>query len=361
MRIGKMMMAWTVALLMAVDSASACRWGGWSYCSPRPCYYPAYTSCGPVVSYSAANCPICAAAGRAPVTTHRAPTTATPQPRLEPIPVPAQPPAARELAPTEPMPSEPAAPGEAPPAPQPFEPSTEPLTPPTTEPPPEEPAAAPKPSQDVEDLFKEPAPAAAPPAAPETPAKPEPAKPADDVENLFKEPAAAPAEKPAMPAETPAKPADDVENLFKEDTKPAPAPAEEPAKPADDVENLFKDVDKKSAAAGQTPADPQFEDLLSAPTDQPGATATEAKALEDEVDKLFAGPAPKVEVAGAMRLWTDNTGKYHVRARLVVVEATHARLLKENGKYTTVPFERLSRDDLAFVRRHADQAIAASF
>jgi hypothetical protein len=62
-----------------------------------------------------------------------------------------------------------------------------------------------------------------------------------------------------------------------------------------------------------------------------------------------------------MRQWTDNTGKYHVRARLVVVTATHVRLLKENGKYTTVPVERLSRDDLAFARRHADSTIVASF
>jgi hypothetical protein len=37
------------------------------------------------------------------------------------------------------------------------------------------------------------------------------------------------------------------------------------------------------------------------------------------------------------------------------------RLLKENGKYTTVPYERLSRDDLAFVRQHAGPVIATNF
>jgi hypothetical protein len=43
------------------------------------------------------------------------------------------------------------------------------------------------------------------------------------------------------------------------------------------------------------------------------------------------------------------------------VGTDHVRLLKETGKYTTVPFERLSRDDLAFVRQHADRAIVANF
>jgi hypothetical protein len=37
------------------------------------------------------------------------------------------------------------------------------------------------------------------------------------------------------------------------------------------------------------------------------------------------------------------------------------RLLKETGKYTTVPFSRLSSDDRAFVRQHAQRNVAASF
>ncbi len=87
-----------------------------------------------------------------------------------------------------------------------------------------------------------------------------------------------------------------------------------------------------------------------------------------EADKLFAPAQPKaaeptvVDTTAAneaLRTWTDNTGRHQVRGRLMVVTATHIRLLKENGRFTTVPRERLSSEDLAFVARHPG-AIAAN-
>jgi SLA1 homology domain 1, SHD1 len=337
MRFGKMMMTWVVAGLMIVDSASACRWRCWSYCGPPPCYYPSYTSCGPW--YPASDCPPCAPQEGAPVTTNRAPSqpaVPTPPPKLEPMPAPTAPPAEA------PAPAQPPAA-----APAPSEPPTK-L-------PPAEPAL--KPADNIQDLFKEPAPS----ATPSEPAPKPAATPPSDVEDLFKQPAT-----PSKPA---AKPGDDVDNLFKE-TPAATPPAAEPAKPSDGADNLFKGIEDKNATA---PADTtgkatdrEVEDLFSEPTnDAPmSASADETKALQNEVDKLFADPArpaASAENADTVRLWTDNTGKYHVRARLVSVTATHVRLLKENGRYTTVPVERLSRDDLAFARRHADRAIVASF
>jgi hypothetical protein len=353
MRIGKMILTWVLALLMAVNSASACRWRGWSYCGPSPCYYPTYYSC---YSYSCAPsyCPICA--GGAPVTTNRAPAPPTPQPQLETVPPAAEPPAA------EPIPAE--VPRTVPPteaAPAPAE--AAPLTPPAEKPMPEQPA----PKPEVEDLFKEPAPGAAPAEKPsETPAAP--TKPSD-VEDLFKEPAAgtapgaAPAETP-KPAEPAAKPGD-VEDLFKEPAKgaaPAEKPVETPAKPSGDVEDLFKDVEKKSTAV-ETPTDAEIEALFSRPADGLPASAPETKTLEAEAEQLFgtrAGTDDKLDVTAA-RVWTDNTGKFQVRARLVDVGPSHVRLLKETGKYTTVPFSRLSSDDRAFVRQHSERAVAASF
>ena len=50
-----------------------------------------------------------------------------------------------------------------------------------------------------------------------------------------------------------------------------------------------------------------------------------------------------------MRMWTDNTGSYKTRGRLVVIAKTHVRLLKDNGKYSTVPLERLSKADIDYV------------
>jgi hypothetical protein len=53
------------------------------------------------------------------------------------------------------------------------------------------------------------------------------------------------------------------------------------------------------------------------------------------------------------RDWVDNTGRYSTRARLVTFLDGHVRLLKENGRTTTVPLARLSENDLEFVNRQA--------
>jgi hypothetical protein len=186
----------------------------------------------------------------------------------------------------------------------------------------------------------------------------EPAAPADDMPL----PTETPAEEPAAPAETPAKPAEDVEDLFKDtDTKPADAPADKaPATPtdkADDVDDLFKDTDEKKAAtsepAQEEPMNPvptsEVEDLFSEPTDKPSTSASlDAKATD-------------VEESSPMRLWTDNTGKYQVRARLLVVGDRYVRLLKDTGKTTTVPFSRLSGSDLAFVQHQVSSELAGNF
>jgi hypothetical protein len=53
------------------------------------------------------------------------------------------------------------------------------------------------------------------------------------------------------------------------------------------------------------------------------------------------------------RDWVDNTGRYTTRARLLAFLDGHVRLLKENGRTTTVPLNRLSANDLEFVNRQA--------
>jgi hypothetical protein len=180
------------------------------------------------------------------------------------------------------------------------------------------------------------------------------------VEDLFSEPAAV----PATPETKPAEPAE-VEDLFKEPAPATPAPAA-PApgeKPAGEVDDLFKDLDETKdgnrAAAAETPAE-----------------APAAPDSNKEVEDLFSDPAPapmsavekpaptqltETKPVNDMRTWTDNTGNYQIRGRLVVIGKTHVRILKETGKYTTVPFTRLSQADLAFVREQADGAIVASF
>jgi hypothetical protein len=156
-----------------------------------------------------------------------------------------------------------------------------------------------------------------------------------------------------------------VDDLFK-DTTPAPtapdatapaepAPGEQPK--AEGVDDLFKETAEPKLDAPAAPAE-------AAPTDAtPEAPAEQPKA--EGVDDLFSEPAPGSDKSAAatspsaMRLWTDNTGKYHVMGRLVMVSQTHVRLLKENGRYTTVPFSRLSQPDIAFVREAWTGSVAS--
>jgi SLA1 homology domain 1, SHD1 len=348
MRIGRTVLVWSVAVLMVVDSASACRWGCYSgysscnsscysSCGPSSCYSRTYVSCSP------SECPICAAEGSAPVTTNREPTAnppapPTPQPTFEPTPTP-------KPAPVVPSPAREPAPFEEP-APEPTLTPPPAFEPPADVTPPTEPA--PKPAADVEDLFKDPAdaPAAAPAPSAEPPAAP--AAPGDNVEDLFKD--AAPAT-PGAPAPMPAdKPAD-------------AAPADKPGEPSD-VEDLFKDIDKKSTSVEPAPTADDVDALFAQPngSPEPMVSQQETRAIEQEAVKLFGEqPATQPATESAMRQWTDNTGLHHVRARLVEVGSDHVRLLKETGKYTTVPFSRLSQGDLAFVRQQADRAIVANF
>jgi hypothetical protein len=59
-----------------------------------------------------------------------------------------------------------------------------------------------------------------------------------------------------------------------------------------------------------------------------------------------------------MRLWHDDSGEFEVRAKLVLMLNGKVRLLKDTGKYTTVPLDRLSPSDLAYVRQHASATLA---
>jgi hypothetical protein len=50
------------------------------------------------------------------------------------------------------------------------------------------------------------------------------------------------------------------------------------------------------------------------------------------------------------RIWTDHTGSFQVRAKLIEVGAYHLVLLKENGRTTTLPISRLSPEDAVYLR-----------
>ena len=72
--------------------------------------------------------------------------------------------------------------------------------------------------------------------------------------------------------------------------------------------------------------------------------------VDDSLDGLFDSSTQPRPADRPLRLWTDNTGRYSCRGRLVAVSANHVRIVKSNGRTTTVPLTRLRRADLGFVR-----------
>lgn len=54
------------------------------------------------------------------------------------------------------------------------------------------------------------------------------------------------------------------------------------------------------------------------------------------------------------REWVDDSGTFHVKGRLILILDGKVRLLKETGRTTTVPMERLSAAD----RQYVDEVIS---
>jgi len=279
-------------------------------------------------------------------------------------------------------------------SPQPIEPAMKPAEPAKpsgddlfSSPQPSEPAMKPaEPAAPAtDDLFSTPSPAPSEPAM--KPVEPAPATP--PVDDLFSQPAASePAMKPAPPVDdlfgtppdsapaSPAAPAP-IDDLF--GTPSEAAPKTPPAK--SDIEDLFKSSSTEPSTEQPTgptksvstdgESEPNFDSLFGNPKEmlkedttkpssqiqmnaneaQPSSTNTEKK-VDGGLDDLFKTSSAPVEnqFKGAdFREWIDNTGDYSVQGRLAVIYPDRIRLIKENGKFTTVPISRLSESDRDYV------------
>jgi hypothetical protein len=225
-----------------------------------------------------------------------------------------------------------------------------------------------------------------------------PPAPADDFFNTT-EPTA-PAETTPLPTEPGPPPAEaappaenDVFGTESTSTPPAESATGEPAstEPADDFFGSEPAADgaaepmPETPSTESTPADDSgastdsggLDELFGTPSDSPpaegltppagGATPAadgsnpteEMPAAEDEpaFDTSSAILSEPGGLASAeMRAWVDNTGSYSCSGRLINILEGHARLLKDNGRTTTVPLYRLSSSDLAFLHRQASAA-----
>ncbi len=189
----------------------------------------------------------------------------------------------------------------------------------------------------------------------------------ETAETMEEEGFEAPAPRPAPPARP--------RNLFDEVPQrevPADPPAGEtpPADafeaPADDDGFGIPDEPPMDEAPPEFPADeptmddpPADEGGFEGPADEPMDDGGEPMD-EEGVPADDAPPADEPESADPFdsssirtpdepsRTWRDDTGRHSTVGRLVEIRAGHVRILKANGRHTTVPMERLSAAD----RRH---------
>ena len=109
------------------------------------------------------------------------------------------------------------------------------------------------------------------------------------------------------------------------------------------------------------------------PPPEPAKEAVPAKADAPAEDDPFGLVAPKAEQvvdvtrlpggieSDTMRQWSDNTGLFKIEGRIAQITATNVRLIKDTGRYTTVPLRRLSAADYEFVAEQAKVVGIVSF
>jgi SLA1 homology domain 1, SHD1 len=144
-------------------------------------------------------------------------------------------------------------------------------------------------------------------------------------------------------------------------------PMEEPA--AEAPNGLF---DEPAAPPAETepaeePMEEPFELFGEPEAEMPAETEEqpEEPPAEEDDDIFGASPAVLREPGGLasdeMRTWVDNTGNFSCQGRLVRFFEGEIRLLKDNGRTTTVPLYRLSAGDLEFVHRQVSAQQAEAY
>jgi hypothetical protein len=79
-------------------------------------------------------------------------------------------------------------------------------------------------------------------------------------------------------------------------------------------------------------------------------------------DREFAAPNRQqaAQTYGAVRVWTDSTGRHQIRARMLEMVEGKVRLMTEDGRLGLARIERLSAPDRAFVAEFREVASLAS-
>jgi hypothetical protein len=151
---------------------------------------------------------------------------------------------------------------------------------------------------------------------------------------------------------------DDLFSAPASEAVPPPTETPEPSAPAAD-DDLFgpSEPAEETAPATESTDEAPIDDFFGPPAEEAAPPAEEAPAAEEE-DDLFGNAGSILSQPGGLaslelRQWNDNTGQHSCRGRMIKMLDGKVQLLKDNGRTSTVPFSRLSSDDLAFVHRQA--------
>jgi endoglucanase Acf2 len=98
------------------------------------------------------------------------------------------------------------------------------------------------------------------------------------------------------------------------------------------------------------PASGQLSPAASLPPLPPGEGQGEGTDQERTIPGATKSAAP-----AELRTWSDGSGKYHVRARMVGQADGNVQLELESGRQITIGLDRLSPDDQAYVKEHVRQ------
>lgn len=130
------------------------------------------------------------------------------------------------------------------------------------------------------------------------------------------------------------------ENLFDEgNDDPARedrVPMKKKAPPKEAIEDLFDEPEAETSPSSEQP------ESTEKPADEGPSEEPTEKTEDDPFAALDADPEP-------VRLWIDSSGRHQTIGRLVEVHSERVRILKANGRYTTVPMQQLSQHDQAYV------------
>ena len=183
---------------------------------------------------------------------------------------------------------------------------------------------------------------------------------------------------PAVPAAVPEPQEPNLFDLYDDEeaagegdeVMPAGEPLEEQAEAtadasADEATEATASDEEEMAEDESEPEDSDAADGEAPESAEPAADASEEDAAEQD-DDAEAPSATEADPFAAtfavpnepMRRWSNDTNTHHTQGWLVELRADRVRILKVNGRHTTVAIESLSNEDRSYVSAVGDRLAA---